>query len=125
MRIKCFIIVAAILSLEPVTAIAQDHPLMGRWARDDGKALVKIERCGKDWCAVNTWIKPGIKDEKVGDRLIMTLDESNGESFHGSAHDPQRKLTFKISVLARPDVLQTRGCVLGGIVCKTARWTRL
>lgn len=125
MLIKGFLTAAGIMAAVPAIAVSQDHPLMGKWARDDGKAHVKIERCGTDWCAINTWIKPGTKDEKVGDKLIMTLSDSEGDSYDGSAHDPQRKLTFKIRVTAQPEALTTRGCVLGGVVCKTARWTRL
>lgn len=124
MRIATLLMLAGVLAVSPVAA-QSDHPLKGQWARDDGKARVKIERCGTDWCAINTWIKPGHKGEKVGDKLIMTLNDGEGDVFDGSAHDPQRNLTLKIRVTAEPETLTTRGCVLGGVICKTARWTRL
>ena len=53
------------------------------WARGDGIARVKIEPCGTDLCAINTWIKPGVTDEKVGDRLVLSLKADNGTHWAG------------------------------------------
>ena len=46
-------------------AFAQDLPL-GTWARGDGNARVRIEKCGAAICAINTWIKDTSGGENVG-----------------------------------------------------------
>ncbi|MCO6185267.1 DUF2147 domain-containing protein [Rhizobium sp. L1K21] len=103
---------------------AQANTMDGVWARGDGKARVRIEDCGSNTCAVNVWIKPGTKGEKVGDRLIMDLEQTGTGKFEGEARDPQRGLTYDISVDVNGDSMTTRGCVLAKIVCKSVGWTK-
>jgi len=99
--------------------------LQGEWARGDGKAKVRMEPCGADLCAINTWIKPGVRDEKVDDRLVMTLGKDGAMRWTGKAYDPQRKLTYRITITADAGSMTTTGCVLGGLICKGMHWTRL
>lgn len=116
------IISTAALALSPSLVFA--NAMTGVWARGDGKATVRIEKCGSNTCAVNVWIKPGTKSEKVGDKLIMDLEQTGTGSFEGEAEDPQRGLTYNISVKVDGDSMTTRGCVLAKIVCKSVGWTK-
>ncbi|ESQ86065.1 hypothetical protein AEAC466_02435 [Asticcacaulis sp. AC466] len=97
----------------------------GNWSRGDGKAKVRIAPCGDDLCAVNTWIKTGVKDEKVGDKLVMTVSHSGGGQWSGKAYDPQRKLTYRLKMTVAADTMKTSGCVLGGLICKGVTWSRI
>jgi uncharacterized protein (DUF2147 family) len=115
-------LITAVLVIAP--AMAQASP-EGEWARGDGKARVKIAPCGADLCAVNTWIKPGVKDEKVGDKLVMSVAKSEGGTWKGKAFDPQRKLNYRLTITVADRAMTTSGCVLGGLVCKKMEWTRL
>ena len=112
------LIAAAVLST------ADTLPLQGDWARGDGKARVRMEPCGADLCAVNTWIRPGVRDEKVDDRLIMTLKNDGSARWTGQAYDPQRRLTYRLTITADARNMTTTGCVLGGLICKGMHWTR-
>lgn len=103
--------------------VGSEH-IKGQWARDDGRSRVEISRCGDDWCAVNLWIKPGTKDEKAGDVLIMTLKPEADKSLSGSAYDPQRKLTYSIRIKTGAEVMTTEGCFLG-VFCRSVQWSRL
>ncbi len=105
-------------------AHADTSTISGEWARGDGKAKVRMEPCGTDLCAVNTWIKPGVRDEKVDDKLIMTLKDDGPSRWTGKAYDPQRKLTYRIAITAEGRTMTTTGCVLGGLICKRMNWTR-
>ncbi|ESQ90240.1 hypothetical protein ABAC460_10855 [Asticcacaulis sp. AC460] len=96
----------------------------GDWARGDGKARVKIAPCGADLCAVNTWIKAGVKDEKVGDKLVMSV-KNEGGTWKGRAFDPQRNLHYRLTITLGGEAMTTSGCVLGGLVCKKMTWTRI
>ncbi|WP_443751040.1 DUF2147 domain-containing protein [Asticcacaulis solisilvae] len=106
-------------------ATADTSALQGEWARGDGKARVRMAPCGPDFCAINTWIKPGVRDEKVDDKLVMTLSHGGAMRWTGKAYDPQRKLTYRITITATARSMTTTGCVLGGLICKHMDWTRL
>ena len=102
---------------------ASEAAIMGLWARGDGKARVRIERCGSAICAVNTWIRPDVPDEKIGDRLGMNIAPRGG-TLAGEAFDPQRNLTFRIRIEASERAMTTHGCMLAGLVCKNMNWRR-
>lgn len=97
----------------------------GQWARGDGNAKVQIAPCGSDICATNTWIKPGTPKEKTGDRLVMSIKPTSDGQYSGTAFDPQRDLTYKLSVSINGDTMTTKGCVLAGILCKGVNWSRI
>ncbi|MGA7198216.1 DUF2147 domain-containing protein [Roseiarcus sp.] len=107
------------------SANAAEPSLLGDWARGDGKALVRFEPCGSAVCAVNTWIKPGTADEKVGDRLVLNVSPSGASVFTGEAFDPQRNMIFRMRMEVGSATMTTRGCVLGGLICKTMDFRRL
>lgn len=99
--------------------------LDGAWARGDGNARVQIAPCGSDVCATNTWIKPGTPSEKTGDKLVMSIHPASNGHFSGTAFDPQRNMTYDISLSVKGDSMVTKGCVLVGLVCKDVHWTRI
>lgn len=98
---------------------------MGDWARGDGAARVRISPCGDNICATNIWIKPGTKSEKAGDVLVMTIKPSGTGSYKGSAFDPQRNMNYRLSMQVKGDSMTTRGCVLGGLLCKSVAWSKI
>lgn len=104
---------------------AAEPSIYGAWARGDGVARVKIAPCGGAICAVNTWIKPGIADEKIGDKLVMKIEPSSTASMSGTAFDPQRNLNYQLKISLSEGGMMTRGCVLAGLLCKNVGWTRL
>lgn len=115
---------ATLMMVASATA-SQAAGIDGSWARGDGEARVTIGACGGDICAINTWIKPGTPSEKVGDRLVMTVHPTSDGEYTGTAFDPQRNLTYRLDISATAKAMTTKGCVLGGLVCKTVSWTRL
>ena len=106
-------------------AVAQAADIEGQWARGDGNAKVRIAPCGTNICAVNTWIKPGTPREKAGDRLVMTIKAGADGVYTGKAFDPQRDLTYRITVTVTGDHMATRGCVIAGLICRGVDWTRI
>lgn len=115
----------SILALVMSTSSALAGNIEGQWARGDGNAKVKIAPCGSDICAVNTWIKPGTPKEKTGDKLVMSIKPTSGGEYSGTAFDPQRDLTYKLTVSVKGNSMTTKGCVLAGILCKGVNWTRI
>ncbi|MBN9255105.1 DUF2147 domain-containing protein [uncultured Mesorhizobium sp.] len=115
------LICAAVLM--PQFALAdQLSDVRGIWIRDDGNARVSIAPCGKQLCATNLWIRDTSRGEQPGDKLIMTLNPKSRQVLVGKAYDPKRKLTYSMTLTVTQDGLSTRGCVVGGLICKNTGW---
>jgi uncharacterized protein (DUF2147 family) len=99
--------------------------LEGEWQRGDGNARVRIAPCGADICAINTWIKPGTPREKAGDKLVMSVMPASDGGYSGTAFDPQRDMTYKLTITIAGDRMTTRGCIVAGLLCKGIDWTRI
>jgi uncharacterized protein (DUF2147 family) len=121
---KRFALTLIALIVPASSAWAGADEIFGNWARDDGAARVRVAACGGNICATNTWIKdPSRQNEKIGDRLIFTI-KAESDEWSGSAYDPQRKLKFSAKLKAAGDNMVTTGCMLGGLVCRSTRWTK-
>jgi len=122
---KLFLIPSIVLIAAPFSGQAQNLPMFGNWERADGVAKVNISRCGENFCARNIWIKPGWQHEKVGDILVMEIEPQNQGLYVGSAFDPQRRARYSFRLTINQDSMQTRGCILGGAICKSIGWQRI
>lgn len=111
------------LGLGAVSAQASPDKVNGVWMRDDGNARVRIAPCGSDLCATNLWIKDTSQGEEVGDRLVMTL-KPEGDKLTGTAFDPKRDRKMSMTITISDNSLDTRGCILANMVCRTVGWTR-
>jgi len=96
----------------------------GVWNRGDGNAKVRIAPCGSNICATNVWIKDTSGGEAVGDKLVMTLQPKSADTLTGKAFDAKRALTYAIQLKVAGQKLVTRGCLVGGLVCKSVNWSR-
>ena len=119
------LIIALMLAAAPL-ASASAQSIEGNWQRADGGTRVKISSCGGAICAVNTWIKESDSSEKVGDRLVMNVKPQGPSNMAGKAFDERRNMNFAMEInVASPKQITTRGCVVGGIICKTVSWNKL
>ncbi len=117
-------LLAAPLLATPGLAASDASPF-GLWARGDGKAKVRVQPCGAQICAVNTWVREGTRGEKAGDKLVMQVKPDDPGRWSGTAFDPQRDRTYRLTMTVSDRSMMVRGCVLAGIVCKNMDWTRL
>ena len=106
------------------TAAADPSPF-GLWARGDGKVKVRVQPCGGQICAVNTWVREGTKGERPGDKLFMAMKPDDPGRWTGTAFDPKRDRTYKLVVTVGEKSMVTHGCIVAGLVCKDMGWTRL
>lgn len=114
----------ALLLAMPVAFADTYSGLTGNWSRDDGTTRITISPCGSDFCAVNTWVKDPNGKEKVGDKLVLTLQPETGSKLAGQAYDVRRQSHYKMTITLSGNTMQTSGCVLLGIVCKSVGWAR-
>jgi len=118
------VFIALIASVICAVSEANAADIEGLWARGDGNAKVRIAPCGSDICATNTWIKPGTPKEKEGDRLVMSIEPLKDGVYAGTAFDPQRDMTYKLSVVIQGNKMTTKGCIVAGLLCKGIDWIR-
>jgi len=117
---------SSILYLIGCTALAaQERSPDGVWLRDDGNARVRIAPCGSKICATNLWIKDASKGERVGDRLVMSLDRKSETKLAGTAYDPKRDISYALTVIVGRNSLITHGCILGGLLCRNVNWAQV
>ena len=98
---------------------------MGAWQRGDGIARVSVAPCGKTICMTNTYIRPDVTDEKVGERLEFNLNGTDGAALTGTAFDPKSGKSFATAVTVSGERMTTRGCILGGVICKSTEWIKV
>src|SRR6202046_4712469 len=103
-------------------SLASEAPLLGDFARGDGKTRIHVASCGAAVCARNTWVRHGVSGEKVGDRLILKVKPAGAGRGSGSAFDPQRKQNYAINVHVAATHMTTQGCVMGGFMCQSMGW---
>ena len=107
-----------------LSAPAVGADIDGMWLRGDGNARVRIARCGGQVCVTNVWIRnPKSQGEAVGDQLVMSLSQQPDGSLAGQAHNARRNLTMSLNITTSPGQFTSRGCVVGGLLCRTETWT--
>ncbi|WP_439629158.1 DUF2147 domain-containing protein [Shinella sp.] len=122
MKTPIFATVALLLLTAAAAGAQQSADPSGVWLRDDGNARVRIAPCGNDICATNLWIGDTSKGEAAGDVLVMSLKPKSADTLSGSAYDKKRDRTYSITVQVSDGALLTRGCILGGVLCRNVRW---
>lgn len=113
---------SACIALSPAQA---EPDASGVWMRGDGNARVRIAGCEDKLCATNIWIKDTSKGEEVGDRLVLDVKASGANTLRGTAWDPKRSRSYSFSMKVSGSRLTTRGCIAGGVLCKSVNWTKV
>jgi uncharacterized protein (DUF2147 family) len=131
------------VSVRPANAAPSDEP-SGTWLTEDGRARIRIERCGvklEQLCGYIVWMKEPM-DAKgravldvqnpdsakrsrpvLGHQLIMGLAPSADERFHGQIYNAENGKSYEIALWrAAGDGLKIRGCMMS-ILCATQTWT--
>ncbi len=114
---------AVLLAALPTLAFAGDAK--GDWARDDGKAKVRIGPCGDALCGAISWLRdPKTDPGKVGQQVFFDMKPKSDNVWTGRAFNPEDGKTYSGKMTLSGDHLVTAGCVFGGLICKSVSWTR-
>ena len=107
-------------------ALASTPGPIGQWARADGGTKIDITQCGQDYCAVNIWVRDPAGAEKVGDKLVLALAPTDRPGIlKGRAYDVRRNMHYTMTMTLTGAHMRTKGCVVFGIICKSAQWNRV
>lgn len=118
----------------------------GTWYTAANRAQVRIGHCGRDTlCGGIVWLKDPIDPKTgkpwtdinnselskrsrplVGTQIVLGLKPSaTPNKWQGQVYNADDGRTYSGDLkMTGPDALEMRGCVLGGIICKSETWTR-
>jgi uncharacterized protein (DUF2147 family) len=118
----CVSLTALLLTANPGRA----DEVLGIWLRDNGALKVKFEPCGDAICGNVVWLKPGSDSKaKVGQRLFFDMRPVAANSWTRKATSPDSGSVYSGKMSIEGSTLSTSGCMVGGLICKTANWKRV
>lgn len=145
LRISAAIVLAAIGVAFLATAPAFAADPFGNWLTGDKKGKVHIVNCGGSLCGNLVWLqepndpetnKPktdkrnvdGSKRERplLGIPIVLSMKPSGTpDKWDGQVYNAEDGNTYTGSfALTGANTADLKGCVLGGLICKTQVWTR-
>ena len=120
-----------LVAATPALAASQ---LQGSWTNPARSVTVRIGPCGGVLCGRVTAASPharetaadGGTDRLVGTELISDIEQTGPDSWSAEIFVPDRNVhsNGEISLEGR-NYMSVRGCMIGGLVCKEQRWTRV
>ncbi|HEY8332434.1 MAG TPA: DUF2147 domain-containing protein [Tardiphaga sp.] len=142
MILRCVVAVVLMAATPPAHAAGASDP-SGTWMTEDGRARIRIERCGagmEQVCGYIVWMKESVdargeplRDKfnpkpaqrarlVLGHQLIMGLKPSWERHFLGEIYNADDGKTYSISLWRdTADALKVRGCMFS-VFCATQVW---
>ena len=118
-RITCIVA----LSLLAAPALAQE--LNGTtWLRDSGSSKVRFAPCGDAICGSIVWLKEANTPAKIGQQIFFDMKPDGPGQWKGQAFNPEDGKTYSGKMTLSGTTLTTAGCVFGGLICKSAVWSK-
>lgn len=106
----------------------------GEWRNPSNSVHVRSQRCGDAMCGVVTWASDKAKAdarrggtaELIGLQLFRKFRQVRPGVWKGSVFVPDINKTFHGTVtVVDSDTLVGKGCLIGGIGCKSQTWKRI
>jgi uncharacterized protein (DUF2147 family) len=140
----CFSALALSLAGLNVIAPARAADPFGTWYTANNDSQVRIVNCGGALCGALVWLKEPIdpdtgrpKTDKnnpdsskqsrplVGVQIVLGMRPSGPNEWSGQVYNASDGKTYSGSfTMAGPDTAELKGCVLGGLFCKSQVWRR-
>src|SRR5882724_10849728 len=116
----------------------------GTWLTEDGRARVRVERCGvslEQICGFVVWMKEPVdanglplKDQNnpdpakrsrplLGHQLMLGLRPAADGRFEGQIYNAENGKSYEISLRREATDLKVKGCMLS-VFCATQTWTQ-
>lgn len=129
-RLSISLLAAGLLA---APAQAQSETIDGVWRSPDdadGSYLtVQVSPCddtAEERCGTVTSANEGANPETVGHEVVRGMEQGEDGVWRGEILQPLEGDVYdsRIRLVSR-DVLRVDGCILGGLLCETQRWTRV
>jgi uncharacterized protein (DUF2147 family) len=129
---KQLLIGLALLAMDSAATAAA--PLEGHWTNPKHSVIVKVAPCGGAYCGTVVQASPKAKASArrggtahlIGTPILSGVRPRGDGVYLGRAFDPKRNIKAPATIrVVGPNTLEVRGCIIGGVLCKTQRWTRI
>ncbi|KAB1070550.1 DUF2147 domain-containing protein [Methylobacterium planeticum] len=142
-------VAAPLIALAALTGLAQaaaPADPSGTWLTEDGRARIRIEKCGpqeKSVCGFVVWLKVPLNDKgqprvdfknpdpkkqarpSLGHQLIMGLKPNADARYEGKIYNADEGKFYDVTIWTeQPTELSIRGCMLA-ILCGSQTWSRV
>ena len=117
---------------------------LGTWLTGDKKGKVKIVNCDSAICGTLVWLaEPNDPDTGapktdrnnsnaslqsrplLGILIVLNMAPAGGDKWEGKVYNSRDGGTYTGSfTMTGPNSANLKGCVAGGLICKTESWTR-
>ena len=117
----------------------------GTWLTEGGKSQIRLAHCGEALCGRIQWLKepsdptgkpkrdirnpdPGKRARPIiGVDILMGMKPGEAaDQWAGDIYNPEDGKTYQARLtLQDARTLQVKGCVLGGLICKSQAWSRV
>ncbi|HJE23899.1 MAG TPA: DUF2147 domain-containing protein [Methylorubrum populi] len=136
---------AALGTLSTAAAAAPRDPT-GTWLTQDGKARIRVEKCGpqeKNLCGYAVWLKTPLNDEgkprvdfrnpdpkkraraSLGHQLILGLKLNEDAHYEGKIYNAEDGKFYDVTIWSDgPEELTVKGCLIA-FLCQSQTWTRV
>jgi uncharacterized protein (DUF2147 family) len=119
---KTSILALLVLAGSGATALADPT---GTWLRENGNSRVRVAACGSNLCGSIVWLKDATGPSKVGQRVFYDMVKSSDTTWSGQAFNPEDGKTYAGKMVVSGSSMTTSGCVLGGLICRSVKWSKV
>ncbi len=126
------IILAATLTLGSALSAQAADPAIGIWQTqvDEGSfAMVDMYACGPAVCGkiTRTFKADGSEYDSPnkGKQIVMNMVPEGGGAYEGQVLRPADNKTFFGKMQINGSSLSLKGCVAGGLICKSQSWKKI
>ncbi|QGP79229.1 DUF2147 domain-containing protein [Sphingobium sp. CAP-1] len=130
----CLLGLSALAVAGPALAADKPAPSFGIWSNPKGSVHVRAQPCGRNMCGVVIWASDKAKADAarggtaqlVGAALFRDFKPAGTDIWRGKVFVPDIGKTFSGTItLIDKDHLEGKGCLLGGLGCKSQIWSRI
>lgn len=123
------------IALLSLASAASAVPIEGRWQNPKDSVIIDVAPCGAGaLCGKVSWASPKAKADArkggtqrlVGTRLLTGLKPDGEGGWKGRVYLPKRNMRANAIIrTAGADTMVVKGCLVGGMICREQRWTRV
>jgi uncharacterized protein (DUF2147 family) len=113
-----------LLAAGAISAHAQSAE--GTWLRENGASRVKIAKCGEALCGNVIWLRDeSTSKSRIGQKVFYDMKPAGSGNWSGKAFNPEDGKEYSGKMSVSGATLTTSGCVLGGLICNSVKWSRV
>lgn len=117
MKMVSKMVFGIVLTLSMVSSMVSAEEILGNWKTQSG-VNASITKCDNSFCVKLT-------SGNYSGMRIGQLNANGGQKYKGWIKDPEKNKKYTGKATVKGNSLSLAGCVLGGLVCRSQKWSRM